>query len=265
VGFNALGKLPCPKVEIELSSGAPTGPAFQGEIKVEVLAGDGSWVESPSPPMRDNVTGVYTISTFPADGTGGTRTVRISWEDGFTADVITSYVPSGEAPAVRAWQVGTHNLMAGRPGGEAWSGFEGGEILEMVRGDILEFGFEVTEPLTEGHSRDYIVVATGRYQPDYTVYDHLVPGAYCLHDTRPNPFQRATTIAFDLPAATHVRLYVFNVLGQHVATLVDETREAGAHEIEWTVEEGSTLASGVYFYQLTTDDYTSRKKVFLLR
>lgn len=60
-----------------------------------------------------------------------------------------------------------------------------------------------------------------------------------------------TTLAFELPAAAHVRLSVFDLLGREVARLLDSQEEAGRHEVEW---RASGVASGVYVYRIVVED-----------
>ncbi|MBD3332782.1 T9SS type A sorting domain-containing protein [candidate division GN15 bacterium] len=97
--------------------------------------------------------------------------------------------------------------------------------------------------------------------------DELLPSDYGLGQNYPNPFNPATTIEFALPVPGEVQLEVFNVLGQTVSTLHRGRLEAGYHSIVWdgTNETGETVASGVYFYRLTADDYTKSRKMLLLK
>jgi serine protease len=78
----------------------------------------------------------------------------------------------------------------------------------------------------------------------------------------PNPFNPITTIKFDLPYATQVRLDIFNILGQRVETVVDEVLQAGPHSFTW---DGGQMASGIYLYRLTTDNFTSTRKMVLMK
>ncbi|HEY6191188.1 MAG TPA: T9SS type A sorting domain-containing protein, partial [Bacteroidota bacterium] len=85
------------------------------------------------------------------------------------------------------------------------------------------------------------------------------PAGYALHANYPNPFNPTTQIKFDLPEASHVRLSVFNILGQEVASLVNGTMGAGFQSVEWNTSnrEGAALPSGVYFYRLQATSLTS--------
>jgi hypothetical protein len=92
------------------------------------------------------------------------------------------------------------------------------------------------------------------------------PDEVALHGNAPNPFHRNTTIRYELPEATTVRLTVFDVLGRRVATLVDERRAAGRHEVSWAGTAGNrALSSGVYFLRLTAGDVTRTSRATLVR
>ena len=78
----------------------------------------------------------------------------------------------------------------------------------------------------------------------------------------PNPFNPSTVISFKLPEQTNVELKIYDVLGNEVATLVNEYRPAGSYEVEWNA---SNLPSGVYIYQLRSGTNTQMKKMLLLK
>ena len=78
----------------------------------------------------------------------------------------------------------------------------------------------------------------------------------------PNPFNPSTTTKYELPRASVVRLSVFDMLGAEVSVLVNEKRDAGVHEVKF---DGSTLASGVYFYRLKAEDYVATNKLVLMK
>jgi hypothetical protein len=94
-----------------------------------------------------------------------------------------------------------------------------------------------------------------------------VPKEYKLYQNYPNPFNPSTEIKFDLPEAVPVKLIVYNVLGQHVVTLVDEVRNAGAITIPWDGKNASGLdvATGMYIYQIKAGSFTDAKKMVLMR
>ena len=89
-----------------------------------------------------------------------------------------------------------------------------------------------------------------------------MPTVYALDQNYPNPFNPSTEISFDLPAASHVELTVFNILGQKVETLVDGDREAGSYTVTW---DASPYSSGVYFYRISAENFSATKKMLLLK
>jgi len=132
--------------------------------------------------------------------------------------------------------------------------FDGQEIPLTISGELLDgTAFEGTdcvlikadeEPTDEGDESDSDVLV----QTDLT--------------NSPNPFNPATEISFTLPEAAQVKLEVFNITGQRVATLVEAELDAGHHAVTW---DASASASGVYFYKLTAGDFVETKKMMLVK
>jgi hypothetical protein len=89
-----------------------------------------------------------------------------------------------------------------------------------------------------------------------------LPAVYSLSQNYPNPFNPSTTIKYELPKTSVVRLTVYDVLGREVSVLVDDRRNAGAYEVKF---DGSNLASGVYFYRIQAGDFTQTKRLLLLK
>lgn len=89
-----------------------------------------------------------------------------------------------------------------------------------------------------------------------------LPTDFALHGNYPNPFNGQTDIAFDLPVAGDVNITVHNLLGQQVATLLNETRSAGFHRINWNArsDQGMELTTGLYFLRVNMGgrDYVSK-------
>jgi DNA-binding Lrp family transcriptional regulator len=90
----------------------------------------------------------------------------------------------------------------------------------------------------------------------------LIPSTFALRAAFPNPFNPTTTLSFDLPASSYVRLDVFDVLGRRVATLVDGELPAGSHSIVW---DASNVGSGVYFTRIVSDVGSATTKMVLLK
>ncbi len=89
-----------------------------------------------------------------------------------------------------------------------------------------------------------------------------VPGSFGLDQNYPNPFNPGTSIRYEVPRASWVSLKVYNALGQEVATLVNETRPAGAFTARF---DAWNLASGVYFYRLQAGGFIQAKEMLLLK
>ena len=89
-----------------------------------------------------------------------------------------------------------------------------------------------------------------------------LPDAFSLGQNYPNPFNPATEIEFSLPRSANIRMEIYNIAGQKVATLVDGQRDAGQHSVFWDASEN---ASGVYFYRLSADDFVDTRKMLLLK
>lgn len=85
---------------------------------------------------------------------------------------------------------------------------------------------------------------------------------FSLSQNHPNPFNPGTVISYQLSAYSNVVLKVYDVLGNEVATLVDEYRSAGVYEVRFNA---SLLSSGLYFYQLRTGDYIQTRKMLLMK
>jgi hypothetical protein len=94
-----------------------------------------------------------------------------------------------------------------------------------------------------------------------------LPTSYSLSQNVPNPFNPSTQVNFALPQAGKVNLSIYNVLGQHVATLVDDYMNAGYQTVTWdgTDYSGHSVASGVYFYKLSAEKFSDTKKMLLLK
>lgn len=88
------------------------------------------------------------------------------------------------------------------------------------------------------------------------------PKSFSLAQNYPNPFNPSTTIRFSIPVENTVTLKVYDIIGREVATLVDEFLGAGTHEVEFA---GQNLASGTYFYSLTSGNKREVKKMVLLK
>jgi len=104
------------------------------------------------------------------------------------------------------------------------------------------------------------------------IKNEVIPDTYLLQQNYPNPFNPSTTIRYEIPDRSFVTIKIYDVLGNEIATLVNEEKPAGSYEVEFSAKGGSasggnaySLPSGVYFYTLSSDNYLSTKKMILLR
>jgi hypothetical protein len=88
------------------------------------------------------------------------------------------------------------------------------------------------------------------------------PVAFSLEQNYPNPFNPSTSINYNLARDGRVRLTVYNLLGQQVATLVDEVRSAGSHTLNWNA---ASMPSGIYIYRLEADAQVFSRRMTLMK
>jgi hypothetical protein len=94
--------------------------------------------------------------------------------------------------------------------------------------------------------------------------DKLNPDVFSLNQNFPNPFNPSTNISFSIPKSTKVNLSIYDLMGNLLATLVDDEKERGLYNIEFNSTQFN-LSSGVYFYKLSTPEFTSVRKMILLK
>jgi hypothetical protein len=102
---------------------------------------------------------------------------------------------------------------------------------------------------------------------DKVIIENNLPFAFSLEQNYPNPFNPATVISYQLGIGTQVTLKIYDVLGNEVATLVNEEKPAGTYELKWNGQNnfGEELTSGIYFYKMETILFSASRKMILLR
>lgn len=93
------------------------------------------------------------------------------------------------------------------------------------------------------------------------------PSDFSLAQNYPNPFNPYTNIRFDVSKPAHVKLEVFNIVGQKVKTLVDDKMKAGTYVADWNGQDdnGKMVSSGIYFYRMQADEFSDMKKMLLVK
>jgi hypothetical protein len=104
----------------------------------------------------------------------------------------------------------------------------------------------------------------GKFEYSQTIEVTAVtaPKEFALEQNYPNPFNPTTVISYQLPVSGNVSLKIFDILGKEVAVLVNEVKEAGSYSAQF---DGTKLSSGLYFYKLTTNQFSSIRKMLLLK
>ena len=92
--------------------------------------------------------------------------------------------------------------------------------------------------------------------------DNILPLEYKLEQNHPNPFNPTTTISYSIPMQGNVIIKVYDIRGNEIKILVNETQAAGSYNISF---DASNLSSGLYFYSIRSGNFTSTKKMMLLK
>lgn len=115
---------------------------------------------------------------------------------------------------------------------------------------------------------DFAIQALVRVYGNIGVKEEITtPATYCLNQNIPNPVTSTTTISYALHQSSRVSLKVYDVTGSLVKTLVNEKMDAGTYTVVWNLNNdfGTKIRSGIYFYRLTADNFTSTKKMIILK
>jgi hypothetical protein len=98
-------------------------------------------------------------------------------------------------------------------------------------------------------------------------YSVVIPESFNLSQNFPNPFNPITEIQYSIPVDSKVVLNVYDISGRLVKTLISNYQSAGYHSVKWdgSNESGIMSSSGIYFYRMTTGEYTEMRKMILLK
>ena len=102
----------------------------------------------------------------------------------------------------------------------------------------------------------------GKFEYSDVVAVTVIPSKFELAQNYPNPFNPATTIRFSLPQSAQVKLNLYNLLGQQIATIAEGLYEQGFHKVEFNADN---LSSGAYIYRLESADFVQTKKMVLIK
>jgi hypothetical protein len=153
-----------------------------------------------------------------------------------------NYVPAGESPLI---------VLRGK--GTDLSSIKIKEAI-LVDKDANKIPVEIVGEMNKGEEGS-------------EVKESFVPKDFSLSQNLPNPFNPQTEISYDLPNACHVKLSIYNLLGQKIKTVVDEYQTTGQKTVHWDGRDdrGNEVASGIYFYRIQAGDFTDAKKMMLMK
>ncbi|QQS38358.1 MAG: T9SS type A sorting domain-containing protein [Ignavibacteriales bacterium] len=143
--------------------------------------------------------------------------------------------------------------------------FAPGDTQEVVIAIIIARGSDNIQSVAELKKKAITVQKFfDLYQPELVNihYEYPKPEYYYIGQNYPNPFNPSTKIKYELPVSGLVTLKVYDILGNVVETLVNQEQTAGEYEVEFKSEG---LASGIYFYQISSREFTRTKKMILQR
>ena len=150
---------------------------------------------------------------------------------------------------------------------------DGGEIKVMNSSNELKIDYEIHQDnwvlINQSTGEEYSLTNSGTIDlvGDVTGFTLMKEGAllpiqYTLAQNYPNPFNPVTSISYSVPSEGSISLKVFDLLGEEVAAIVEGEHQSGNYTVQF---DGSQLSSGVYFYKLTSRDYTLTKKLILMK
>ena len=135
----------------------------------------------------------------------------------------------------------------------------------ILSGQNLNVAFVIAAGSSLSDLRNSVQQARNLYKNSFTSVNNesnSLPVKFDVSQNYPNPFNPSTIINYQIPKTSHVVLDVFNVLGQRVATLVNETKSAGKYNVSFN---GSNLPSGIYLYRISAGSFVVTKKMILLK
>jgi hypothetical protein len=137
-------------------------------------------------------------------------------------------------------------------------------LFTIILGFILLFGNSYPYSLHFNGDRiiKYAQSKSDSLQKVNLINDNKSVLYFNLDQNFPNPFNPTTTISYEIAKEGLVKLSVYNILGKEVANLVDEVQSPGKYEVKF---DAKNLNSGIYFYKLVVDNFTSTKKLTLLK
>ena len=210
-------------------------------------------------PVNNNMVSGINIMAFP-DTVGGMNRVQgvvSSSGVGVPGAILYAYnaTTNDIAGATVSEENGVYRLVGLAPGSYRIGGAKPGYESSLSPAMLIQYNGNMPATATQN-------IVLGNPPTDAAGNSGTRPGAFALEQNYPNPFNPSTTIAYSVTAVSHISLKVFNLLGQEVATLVNDLQGPGAYRVTF---DASRLASGVYMYRLQAGSFTDMKKMMIIK
>lgn len=184
--------------------------------------------------------------------------------------IAATGLPTNENKAVRDMIVADGKIYASTnsylyysgDNGKTWqaldnSGIRPNNITVLAYENSILYAGQNTQPFSSGIWKRSVSTSVEKL-------NRTIPSEIYLSQNYPNPFNPETTISYKLQAASNVSLKIYDVLGNEIATLVNEYQQAGSYNSQFAIRN-SKLSSGVYFYTLKANGFNQTKKMLLLK
>jgi hypothetical protein len=170
---------------------------------------------------------------------------------GYEIDIV------GVSDSVLLWGVSTENQEHWFQWFQRYSFFDNFGIYHFDDefGPIVEYYYQLKGCIISGITYGNLLVSADETEP-------VFPVEFSLSQNYPNPFNPTTTINYQIPELSLVTLKVFDVLGNEIATLVNEEKTIGNYEVEFV---GTGLPSGIYIYRIIAGSFVETKKMVLMK
>jgi len=216
-------------------------------------------------PMTGQLTGVSIIGIANMIAGGLDATSEMDLYPG-----LAVMLAIGQSTSLTVWELAEAGVpwLSLNPSSGVISAGDNTDISVKVYGDTVNADTAYVVMRTNAPTTPAVNVQVAR---DVTVVglENLlgIPTTYAVSQNYPNPFNPTTSIRYQLPSHSQVKLSIYNVLGQRVRTLLDKEVEAGYHMVEWDGlnDAGNQIASGVYLYRFEAGDYRRTIKMIMMK
>lgn len=220
------------------------------------------------PQVATDADGIWPSGANTVNPLGGLTAIRIAAGDAPVPVELVSFGASvNDGKVTLSWSTATETNNKGfevqRLNGGLFEtiGFVNGNSTSTIRNNYSFVDVNAVSGKQVYRLKQIDLDGTAHYSNTVEV-DITAPAEFSLAQNYPNPFNPSTVINYQLAAKSSVTLKVYDVMGNEVASLVNENQDAGSYSVKFNA---SGLASGIYFYQLTAGEFTAVRKLNLMK